>query len=207
MEDNILLSRYRLTTFELLTLSRHEMRIIVGPLTGHCHLRYHLYWMKIYQGSLLSQWCEVKGEAAKDALLECKTLSLWGFRTLGYSEFEKEDMQRGPIGAFRRFMRRNRALNYETLDAPGMQDNILLTITKSSWLFKNFGNYSFSSHTRNWRNYLFQFHTTWYTNRRKLLLGNIVGLSLQFGTARLMLSKFEYTNHTKIHRNIITRSK
>lgn len=121
LQKNTFLSRYRLIALELLILSRHEVRIIVSPLTVYCHLRPHLHRLKVYQCSQLLRWCEMEEETVKHVLLECKTLSLYTGSSRVWS-----DIRRDPIGASRGL----RTLRYGVLEATGIRDNILLTTTK-----------------------------------------------------------------------------
>jgi hypothetical protein len=61
-------------TSDLLILSRNEMRLVVGLLTRHCHLRKHLHRLGIYKKEPVCRKCVMEEGTAHHILFECEAL-------------------------------------------------------------------------------------------------------------------------------------
>jgi hypothetical protein len=62
-------------TSGLIILSRNQMRLVVGLLTGHCHQRKHLHRLGIYKEEPVFRKCGMGEETAHHILFECEALS------------------------------------------------------------------------------------------------------------------------------------
>jgi hypothetical protein len=74
----------------LLNLSRNQMRLVVGLLTGHCHLRKRLHRLGIYKEVPLCGKCGMGEETAHHILFECEALCRIRYCVLGPPGFELE---------------------------------------------------------------------------------------------------------------------
>jgi hypothetical protein len=84
-------------TSGLLILSRNQMRLVVGLLTGHCHLRKHLRRLGIYKEEPVCRKC-CKGEGiAHHILFECEALGRIRYSVLGPPRLELETIHEEPI--------------------------------------------------------------------------------------------------------------
>jgi hypothetical protein len=81
-------------TSDLLILSRNQMRLVVGLLTGHCHLRKHLHRLGIYKEESVSKKCGMGEETAHHILFECEALR---YSVLRPSGFELETIHQESI--------------------------------------------------------------------------------------------------------------
>jgi hypothetical protein len=67
---------------ELLNLSRNQLRIMTGLLTGHCHLKGHLFNLALVNSPNCNR-CKRASEMASHILSDCETLATLRFRHLG----------------------------------------------------------------------------------------------------------------------------
>jgi hypothetical protein len=58
----------------LIILSRNKKRLVVGLLTGHCHLRKHLHRLGVYKEEPVCRECGMGEETAHHILFECEAL-------------------------------------------------------------------------------------------------------------------------------------
>jgi hypothetical protein len=70
-------------TSGLLILPRKQMRLVMGLLTGHCHLRKHLHRLGIYKEEPVCRKCGVGEETAHHILFECEVLGCIRHSVLG----------------------------------------------------------------------------------------------------------------------------
>jgi hypothetical protein len=84
-------------TSGLLILSRNKTRLVVGLLTGHCHLRKHLHRLGIYKEEPVCKKCGMGEETAHHILFECKALGRIPYSVLGPPGFELETIHQEPI--------------------------------------------------------------------------------------------------------------
>jgi hypothetical protein len=59
------------------------MRVVVGLLTGHCHLRKHLHRLGIYKEEPVCRKCGVGEETAHHIIFECEALVRIRYSVLG----------------------------------------------------------------------------------------------------------------------------
>jgi hypothetical protein len=71
------------TMRKLLDLSRNQVRIMTGLLTGHCHLKEHHLKLRLVD-SLVCDRCKQASETASHFLCECVALARLRFRQLGH---------------------------------------------------------------------------------------------------------------------------
>jgi hypothetical protein len=67
---------------ELLNLSRNQLRIMTGLLTGHCHLKGHLFKLGLVNSPECNR-CKQASETASHVLCDCEALTTLSFRHLG----------------------------------------------------------------------------------------------------------------------------
>jgi hypothetical protein len=67
---------------ELLSLIRNQLRIMTGLLTGHCHLKGHLFKLGLVT-SLKCNRCKQASETASHILCDCEAVATLRFRHLG----------------------------------------------------------------------------------------------------------------------------
>jgi hypothetical protein len=67
---------------ELLSLSRNQLRILTGLLTGHCHLKGHLFKLGLVNSPKCDR-CKQASETASCVFCECEALAALRFRYLG----------------------------------------------------------------------------------------------------------------------------
>jgi hypothetical protein len=89
---------------ELLKLDRNELRWVVGLLTGHCHLKGHLFKLGLSDSPTCERYQE-KDETATHALCECEALAHWRLRHLGQYFMEPSDYFDAPTYKILRFIR------------------------------------------------------------------------------------------------------
>jgi hypothetical protein len=82
---------------DLLILSRNQRRLVVGLLTGHCHLRKQLHRLGIYKEEPVCWKCGMGEETAHHILFECEALGRIQYSVLRPSGFELETIQQEPI--------------------------------------------------------------------------------------------------------------
>jgi hypothetical protein len=89
---------------QLLKLNRNQLRWMTGLLTGHCHLKGHLFKMGL-TGSPICERCLEKEESATHILCDCEAIAYLRFRHLGHYFMEQRDYQDAPIGQILHFIR------------------------------------------------------------------------------------------------------
>jgi hypothetical protein len=81
---------------DLLKLNRDQLRWIMGLLTGHCHLKGHLFKL----GSTVDPICErclEEDESATNVLCDCEAIAHLRFHHLGQFFMERGDYYDAPI--------------------------------------------------------------------------------------------------------------
>jgi hypothetical protein len=68
---------------DLLNLSRNQLRIIMGLLTGQCHLKGHLLKVRLVDSSGCDR-CKQASEMASRVFCDCEALVVLRFRHLGH---------------------------------------------------------------------------------------------------------------------------
>jgi RNase H len=69
-------------TKQLLELSRRELRMVTGLLTGHCPLRYHLKKMDLVENDIC-RFCQHEQETAEHVLCTCAALDRTRLKYIG----------------------------------------------------------------------------------------------------------------------------
>jgi hypothetical protein len=64
------------------------MRLVVGLLTGHCHLRKRLHRLGIYKEEPVCRKCDMGEETAHHILFECEALGRIRYSVFGPPGFE-----------------------------------------------------------------------------------------------------------------------
>jgi hypothetical protein len=75
---------------ELLKMDRNQLRWVVGLLTGHCHLKGHLFKLGLSCGPTCER-CREEDETATHVLCECEALAHRRLRHLGKYFMEPSD--------------------------------------------------------------------------------------------------------------------
>jgi hypothetical protein len=75
-------------TSGLLILSRNQTRLVVGLLTGQCHLRKYLHRIGVYKEEPVYRKCGMGEETAHHILFECEALGRIRYSVLGPPGFE-----------------------------------------------------------------------------------------------------------------------
>jgi hypothetical protein len=73
------------------------LSLVVGLLTGHCHLRKHLQRLGIYKEEPVCRKCGMGEETAHHILFECEALGRIRYSVLGPPGFELETIHQEPI--------------------------------------------------------------------------------------------------------------
>jgi hypothetical protein len=68
---------------ELLNLSRNQLKIMTGLLTGHCHLKGHLFKLGLVNSPECNR-CKQASETASHVVCDCEALATLRFRHLGH---------------------------------------------------------------------------------------------------------------------------
>jgi hypothetical protein len=68
-------------TKDLLNLNRDQLRWMVGLLTGHCHLKGHLFKMRLTDDPICER-CLEEDESATHILCDCEAIANLRFRHL-----------------------------------------------------------------------------------------------------------------------------
>jgi hypothetical protein len=71
--------------------------LVVGLLTGHCHLRKHLHRLGIYKEEPVCRKCGMGEETAHHIPLECEALGRIRYSVLGPPALELETIYQEPI--------------------------------------------------------------------------------------------------------------
>ncbi|KAI5754510.1 hypothetical protein M8J77_009123 [Diaphorina citri] len=93
------------TAQKLMNLSRHNIRMIVGLLIGHCHLRKYLNTIGVYNGTTLCRNCGESEETASHVLIECPALGLKRLQILGHPGQEIGKIHSEPIKTLLNFIK------------------------------------------------------------------------------------------------------
>jgi hypothetical protein len=67
----------------LLIMSRNQLRIMTGLLTGHCRLKGHLFKLELINSAKCDR-CKQASETAQHILCDCEALATLRFRHLGH---------------------------------------------------------------------------------------------------------------------------
>jgi hypothetical protein len=91
-------------TKDLLKLNRDQLRWVVGLLTGHCHLKGHLFIMGLTVDPTCER-CLEEYESATHILCDCEAIANLRFRHLSQSFMEPSDYYDAPINRVLHFIR------------------------------------------------------------------------------------------------------
>jgi hypothetical protein len=82
-------------TKDLLKLNRDQLRWVVGLITGHCHLKGHLFKMGLTDDPTCER-CLEEDESATHTLCDCEAIANLRFRHLGQFFMEPSDYYDAP---------------------------------------------------------------------------------------------------------------
>jgi hypothetical protein len=68
---------------DVLQLSRTQIRVVTGLMTGHCNLRKHLYTMGIFKENPVCRLCNEEEETTFHIVFKCEVLARRQFNLLG----------------------------------------------------------------------------------------------------------------------------
>jgi hypothetical protein len=88
----------------LLKLNRDQLRCVVGLLTGHCHLKGHLFKLGLTDDPTCER-CLQEDESATHILCDCEAIAYLRFRHLGQFFMEPSDFYEAPIIKVLHFIR------------------------------------------------------------------------------------------------------
>jgi hypothetical protein len=91
-------------TKDLLKLNRDQLRWVVGLLTGHCHLKGHLFKLGLTDDATCER-CLQEDESATHILCDCEAIAYLRFRHLGQFFMEPSDFYDAPIFKVLHFIR------------------------------------------------------------------------------------------------------
>jgi hypothetical protein len=91
-------------TKDLLKLNRDQLRWVVGLLTGHCHLKGHLFKMGLTDDPTCERFLE-EVESATHILFDCEAIANLRFRHLDQFFKEPSDYYEVPINRVLHFIR------------------------------------------------------------------------------------------------------
>jgi hypothetical protein len=91
-------------TKDLLRLNRDRLRWVVGLLTGHCHLKGHLFKLGLINDPICERHQE-EVESATHILCDCEAVAQIRFRHLGQFFIEPSDYYDTPIDKVLHFIR------------------------------------------------------------------------------------------------------
>jgi hypothetical protein len=83
-------------TKDLLRLNRDQLRWVVGLLTGHCHLKGHLFKLGLTDDPTCGR-CLQEDESATHSRCDCEAIAYLRFRHLGQFFMEPSDFYDAPI--------------------------------------------------------------------------------------------------------------
>jgi hypothetical protein len=83
-------------TKDLLELNRDQLRCVVELLTGHCHLKGHLFKLGLTDDPTCER-CLQEDESATHILCDCEVIAHLRFRHLGQFSMEPSDFYDAPI--------------------------------------------------------------------------------------------------------------
>jgi hypothetical protein len=79
-------------SWELLSLSRVQLRIMTGLLTGHCHLKGHLFKIGLVYSPKCDR-CKQASEMASHVLCDCKEFATLRSRNVGHHFMKPDDFK------------------------------------------------------------------------------------------------------------------
>jgi hypothetical protein len=88
----------------MLKLNRDQLRWVVGLLTGHCHLKGHLFKLGLTDDPICEK-CLKEDESATLILCDCETVANIRFRYLAQFFMEPSDYYDAPIDKVLHFIR------------------------------------------------------------------------------------------------------
>jgi hypothetical protein len=91
-------------TKDLLKLNRDQLRWVVGLLTGHCHLKGHLFKLGRTDDSTCERGLQ-ENESATHILCDCEAIASLRFRHLGQFFMEPSDCYDAPVNKVLHFIR------------------------------------------------------------------------------------------------------
>jgi hypothetical protein len=91
-------------TKDLLRLNRDQLRWVVKLLTGHCHLKRHLFKLGLTDDSTCER-CLQEDESATHILRDCEAIAYLRFRHLGQFFMKPSDFYNAPIFKVLQFIR------------------------------------------------------------------------------------------------------
>jgi hypothetical protein len=91
-------------TKDLLRLNRDQLRWVVGLLTGHCHLKGHLFKLGLINDPICER-CLEEDETATHILCDCEAVAHIKLRHLGQFFMEPSDYYDAPIDKVLHFIR------------------------------------------------------------------------------------------------------
>jgi hypothetical protein len=89
---------------ELLKLDKNQLRLVVGLLTGHCHLKGHLFKLGLSDSPTCDR-CREEDETATHVLWKCEALAHQRLRHLGQYFMEPSDYFDAPMYKVLHFIR------------------------------------------------------------------------------------------------------
>jgi hypothetical protein len=88
--------RHFARTKDLLKLNRDQLLCVVGPFTGHCHLKGHLFKLRLTDNPTYYRFLG-EDESATHILCDCEAVAYFRFRHLGQFFMEPSDYYDAPI--------------------------------------------------------------------------------------------------------------
>ncbi|KAJ8975076.1 hypothetical protein NQ317_011028 [Molorchus minor] len=101
-------------TKELLLMSRKQIKVVVGLLTGHCALKGHLHRMGLYNGDLKCRLCNRETETAQHVLCYCETLDCKRQEKYGQPKLSPEVYITQPTGKLYKLVKGTQLLEWVT---------------------------------------------------------------------------------------------
>jgi hypothetical protein len=93
-------------TKDLLKLNRDQLRWVVGLLTGHCHLKGHLFKLGLTNNPACERCLEVDESTTHTCILcDCEAIAYLRFRHLSQFFMEPSDYYDAPISKVLHFIR------------------------------------------------------------------------------------------------------
>jgi hypothetical protein len=88
---------------DLLKLNRDQLRWLVGLFTGHCHLKGHLFKLRLTDDPTCER-CLEEAESATHVLCDCEAIAHLRFHHLGQFFMEPSDFYDAPISKVLHFI-------------------------------------------------------------------------------------------------------
>jgi hypothetical protein len=95
---------------ELLSLSRNQLKILTGLLTGYCHLKGHLFKLGLVNSPKCDR-CKQASDTASHVLCNCKALAALRFRYLGRYFMKPGDFKDSSVSRILHFVQSTGLLN------------------------------------------------------------------------------------------------